>query len=95
MSLPVASMTKPNLPCIYVSNCVAVVIFALALTRFLKYSSASGIFRDRPAFFIALSNAASEFTNFRPVPPKAALVTNVLPLPGPPAKKKALNIPGS
>jgi len=29
------------------------------------------------------------------VPPKAVAVTNVLPEPGPPAKKKALNIPGS
>ena len=33
---------------------------------------------------------ASELTTLKPVPPNAPLVTNVLPEPGPPAKKNAL-----
>jgi hypothetical protein len=33
--------------------------------------------------------------SFNPVPANADCVTKVLPEPGPPAKKKALNIPGS
>ena len=37
----------------------------------------------------------SEFITFNPVPANADCVTNDLPEPGPPAKKNALNIPGS
>ena len=38
---------------------------------------------------------SSEFTSFKPRPAKADFVTNVLPEPGPPARKYALNMPGS
>ena len=89
------SIITPNLPLKYKSSLACVLIFALILRGSLKSISLSGIFIDRPASFKYFSNSLSESTSFKPVPANALLVTNDLPEPGPPARKYALNIPGS
>ena len=79
----------------YISSWALVFNLALALTLSLNSDSLSGILNDKPAFFKPNSNIVSELTNFKPEPPKAFEATKDLPEPGPPAIKKALNIPGS
>ena len=94
-SLPVPSMISPRRPSTKFFCFLAVTSFARPRTTSLGSVSSGGIFRDSPALFSICSNASSELTDLSPLPAVALPATYDFPLPGPPARKNALNILGS
>ena len=92
------SIIIPSLPATKFFCILDVTSFALFLMTSLSRDF-SGLIslksKSKSASFNSFSNALSELTTFRPSPPVVFLTTKDLPLPGPPARKNALNILGS